>query len=167
MAASSSQMLPPLPRFKHADLVSGSRQARKSLAGVACAPCDDPDGLATGSGSAGITIAESASAAARYFLLHHLRQRSWRTRPSQPRVLRHTMPSTAFLSGRFAYQNMITWTLVIFVYSGSGTMIQSSITGYSSYAECNKAGSNWMKNERHSMKEYRCVPLKIDSGPRR
>src|SRR5215471_13714253 len=64
MAASSSQMLPSLPRFKHADLVSGSRQARKSLAGVACAPCDDPAGLATGSGSAGITIAESASAAA-------------------------------------------------------------------------------------------------------
>jgi hypothetical protein len=82
------------------------------------------------------------------------------------RALRHTMPSTAFLSGRFAFQNMTTWTLVIFVYSGSGTMIQSSITGYSSYAECNKAGSNWMKNERHSMKEYRCVSLKIDSGPR-
>jgi hypothetical protein len=141
---------------------------------VACAPCDDPDGLATGSGSAGITIAESASAAAtiaadfiEIFSFTTCAASSWRTRPSQPRALRHTMPSTTFLSGRFAYQNMITWTLVIFVYSGSGTMIQSSITGYSSSAECNKAGSNWMKNERHSMKEYRCVSLKIDSGPRR
>jgi hypothetical protein len=54
-------------------------------------------------------------------------------------LLHHMMPSTAFPSARrFAYQNMITWTLVIFVYSGSGIMIQSSITGYSSYAECNK-----------------------------
>jgi len=167
MAASSSQMLPPLPRFKHADLVSGSRQARKSLAGVACAPCDDPDGLATGSGSAGITIAESASAAARYFLLHHLRHQLL----ANAAIAASRVAAYDALNGlserRFAYQNMITWTLVIFVYSGSGTMIQSSITGYSSYAECNRAGSNWMKNERHSMKEYRCVPLKIDSGPRR
>jgi hypothetical protein len=63
-------------------------------------------------------------------------------------------------------QNMITWTLVIFVYSGSG-MIQSSITGYSSYAECNKAGINWMKNKKTWLKEYYCVSLKIKSGPRR
>jgi hypothetical protein len=41
-----------------------------------------------------------------------------------------------------------TWTLVFFVYYGSGMMIQSSITGYFSYAECNKAGSNWMKNDK-------------------
>jgi hypothetical protein len=61
---------------------------------------------------------------------------------------------------------MITWTLVFFVYSGSG-MIQSSITGYSSQAECNKAGSNWMTNEKNKLKEYYCVSLKIKSGPRR
>jgi hypothetical protein len=46
-------------------------------------------------------------------------------------------------------------------------MIQSSITGYSSYAECNKAGSNWMKNNKNKLKEYHCVSLKIKSGPRR
>jgi hypothetical protein len=60
-----------------------------------------------------------------------------------------------------------TWTLVIFVYYGSGMMTQSSTTGYSSYAECNKAGSNWMKNAKSSLKEYRCVSLKIESGRRR
>jgi hypothetical protein len=60
-----------------------------------------------------------------------------------------------------------TWTLVIFVYYGSGMMIQSSITGYSSYAECNKAGSNWMKNNKNKLKEYHRVSLKIKSGPRR
>jgi hypothetical protein len=54
-----------------------------------------------------------------------------------------------------------TWTLVIFVYYGSGMMTQSSTTGYSSYAECNKAGSNWMKNAKGGLKEYRCVSLKI------
>jgi hypothetical protein len=59
---------------------------------------------------------------------------------------------------------MITWTLVIFVYYGSG-MIQSSITGYSSYAACNKAGNNWIKNDKNKMKEYHCVSLKIKSGP--
>ena len=31
---------------------------------ASCAPCDGPDGLSTGNGSAGITVAESASAAA-------------------------------------------------------------------------------------------------------
>jgi hypothetical protein len=62
---------------------------------------------------------------------------------------------------------MTTWTLVIFVYYGSGTMIQSSITGYSSHAECHKAGSNWMKSEKNKFKEYHCVSLKIGSGPRR
>jgi len=31
---------------------------------VSCALCDGPDGLPTGNGSAGITVAESASAAA-------------------------------------------------------------------------------------------------------
>jgi hypothetical protein len=60
-----------------------------------------------------------------------------------------------------------TWTLVFFVYSGSGMIIQSSITGYSSYAECNRAGSNWMKNEQNKMKGHYCVSLKIKSGPRR
>jgi hypothetical protein len=62
---------------------------------------------------------------------------------------------------------MITWTLVFFVYSGSGMMIQSSITGYPSQAECNKAGSNWMTNEKNKLKGYYCVSLKIKSGPRR
>jgi hypothetical protein len=62
---------------------------------------------------------------------------------------------------------MITWTLVFFVYSGSGMMIQSSITGYSSQAECNKAGSNWMTNEKNKLKGYYCVSLRITSGPRR
>jgi hypothetical protein len=62
---------------------------------------------------------------------------------------------------------MITWTLVFFVYSGSGMMIQSSITGYSSQAECNKAGSTWMTNEKNKLKGYYCVSLKIKSGPRR
>jgi hypothetical protein len=62
---------------------------------------------------------------------------------------------------------MITWTLVFFVYSGSGMMIQSSITGYSSQAECNKAGSNWMTNEKNKLKGYYCVSLKIKSGPGR
>jgi hypothetical protein len=62
---------------------------------------------------------------------------------------------------------MTTWTLVIFVYYGSGMMIQSSITGYSSYAECNTAGSNWMKSDKNKLKEYHCVSLKIKSGPRR
>jgi hypothetical protein len=60
-----------------------------------------------------------------------------------------------------------TWTLVIFVYYGSGMMTQSSTTGYSSYAECNKAGSNWMKNAKNKLKEYHCVSLKMKSGPRR
>ena len=31
---------------------------------ASCAPCDGPNGLPTGNGSAGITVAESASAAA-------------------------------------------------------------------------------------------------------
>jgi hypothetical protein len=62
---------------------------------------------------------------------------------------------------------MITWTIVFFVYSGSGMMIQSSITGYSSQAECNKAGSNWMTNEKNKLKGYYCVSLKIKSEPRR
>jgi hypothetical protein len=61
---------------------------------------------------------------------------------------------------------MTTWTLVIFVYYGSGMMIQSSITGYSSHAECNQAGSNWMKSDKNKFKEYRCVSLKIGSGRR-
>jgi hypothetical protein len=46
-------------------------------------------------------------------------------------------------------------------------MIQSSITGYSSQAECNKAGSNWMTNEKNKLKGYYCVSLKIKSEPRR
>jgi hypothetical protein len=62
---------------------------------------------------------------------------------------------------------MTTWTLVFFVYHGSGVMIQSSITGYSSQTECNKAGSNWMTNEKNKLKGYYCVSLKIKSGPRR
>jgi len=66
-----------------------------------------------------------------------------------------------------AWRSMITWTLVFFVYSGSGMMIQSSITGYSSQAECNKAGSNWITNEKNKLKGYYCVSLKIKSGPRR
>src|SRR6516162_4301266 len=50
---------------------------------ASCAPCDGPDGLPTGNGSAGTTVAESASAAARmaadfirrfspYYLRHRL-----------------------------------------------------------------------------------------------
>jgi hypothetical protein len=62
---------------------------------------------------------------------------------------------------------MTTWTLVFLVYSGSGTMIQSSITGYSSQAECNKAGSNWMTNEKSKLNGYYCVSLKIKSGAKR
>jgi hypothetical protein len=62
---------------------------------------------------------------------------------------------------------MITWTLVFFVYSGSGMMIQSFDNRYSSQAECNKAGSNWMTNEKNKLKGYYCVSLKIKSGPRR
>src|SRR5215472_9270029 len=65
------------------------------------------------------------------------------------------------------WRSMITWTLVFFVYSGSGMMIQSSITRYSSQAECNKAGSTWMTNEKNKLKGYYCVSLKIKSGPRR
>jgi len=38
--------------------------AHVSLLIASCAPCGGPDGLATGNGSAGITVAESASAAA-------------------------------------------------------------------------------------------------------
>jgi len=47
---------------------------------TSCAPCDGPDALATGNGSAGVTVAKSASAVATIatdfiedFLLHYLR----------------------------------------------------------------------------------------------
>jgi len=61
---------------------------------ASCAPCDGPDGLPTGNGSAGITVVESASAAAtitadfisEIFSLPTCAASSWRTPPSQPRA---------------------------------------------------------------------------------
>lgn len=42
----------------------GERDRTLPLLIASCAPCDGPDGLPTSNGSAGITVAESASAAA-------------------------------------------------------------------------------------------------------
>ena len=70
-----------------------SSTAHVPLLLASCAPCDGPDGLPTGNGSAGTTVAESASAAAtmaadfiRRFSPYYLRRRLWRTLPSQPRA---------------------------------------------------------------------------------
>jgi|SRR5215467_736251 len=162
-----AKWLPPLPHFKHADLVSGSRHARKSLARVACAPCDDLMAWPPAAARQASRLRRVRAQRRRYFLIHYLRRQLL----ANAAIAASRVAAYDALNGlserAVCLSDMITWTLVIFVYSGAGTMIQSSITGYSSFAECNKAGSNWMKNERHSMKEYRCVSLKIDSGPRR
>ena len=80
---------------------------------ASCAPCDDPDGLATGNGSAGVTVAESASAAAtiaadfmEIFSFTTCAAMTWRTPPSPPcaSALRHRSRSMKY--GRLSVESL-------------------------------------------------------------